>query len=765
MGGHVTLVRVDDTVSEVLVRELEHELSFHDALGEDEMLSVLARDTLKTDAIVLGTLLDRPVQFAQQVYSLGKDLPILILSPRERFEQLRQAVQFSPFLGSETRPWPASQVGELAAELRECVIRMQQRRSYQGAMAAVQARLGGALPARPQVSHYLDSLLDRAPIGVLNLDTRGRVLTLNRRAASILQRTGQAIAGTRFLDLFASPERERIDKMLRQCVPPTREQAPMVVAFPAIGDRHVEVTAAALVDPTGELVTTVILQDVTDQVRADRARKRAQQDLLASERRYRELLQTMNEAVAVLDDRHVITYVNRRFCDMFGYREDEILERSLIEFVHEDDRDLVCSRMGIVRWGQPERFENAWVTKSGATIHTLTSPKRIFDEKGNYRACLGVFTDITERRHAEEAVRQSEQQLRLITEAIPELVGYLDTERRYRFCNKAFETWFGCSRADIQDLHVEEVIGVEAYRTIKPFLDEGFGGRTAHYEGVIPYVRGGSRYCRASYIPDHEEDGRVRGLFLLVTDITQRKEAEERELQHLTDLCHASRLTILGELSSQLAHELAQPLASIAAHAHACTRLMDGGGELAGIRDSLTDIADQALRAREIMSRLRKLVRKDFSRGSLNINELVGCVLHLIESQARLQNVHVELDLASHLPMLMGDQILIEQALMNLALNAIDALSSIPSDRRRLRVNTHGEGEMAVRVEVCDNGPGIDEEVMQRMFEPFFSTKRDGMGMGLAITKSVIESHGGRIGVENVEPTGARFWFTLPVAD
>ncbi len=765
MGGHVTLVRVDNTVSDILLRELDQELSFQGALREDEMLSVLARDTLDTDAIVLGTRLERPVQFAQQVYSLGKDLPILILSPQERFEQLRHAVQFSPFLGSETRPWPASDVEELALELRECVTRTQQRRRYRGAMAAVQARLNGAPPARPQVSHYLDSLLDRAPIGVLNLDPHGRILTLNRRAAAILQRAGQAIAGTNFPNLFVSPERERIDTMLRQCVPPSRERAPMVVEIPGLERSYAEMTAAALVDPTGELVTTVILQDVTEHVRAEGERKRVEQDLLASERRYRELLLTMNEAVAVLDERYAITYVNRRFCEKFGYRQDEILGRALIDFVHEDDRDLVSSYMNTVRWGQPVRFENAWITKSGATIHTLTSPKLVFDEKGNHRACLGVFTDITERRQAEEALRQSEKQLRLITEAIPELVGYLDTDGRYQFCNKAFETWFGCSRTEIQNLKVEDVVGAEAYGIIKPNLDVGFGGEAAYFEGTIPYARGGPRYCRASYIPDHGPDGSVRGLFLLVSDISQRKEAEERQRQHLIELCHASRLTTLGELSSQLAHELAQPLASIATHAHACARLMDRGGDMTSIRDSLIDITDQALRAREIMSRLRKLARKDFSRGRLDFNELIDSVLHLTESQARMQNVHVEVELGADLPPLLGDQILIEQALLNLVLNAIDALGGISSAQRRLSVRTCERPEGSVRVEVCDNGPGLNQEVEPRIFEPFFSTKSEGMGMGLAITKSIVDNHGGEIGAENLEPAGTRFWFSIPATD
>ncbi len=192
---------------------------------------------------------------------------------------------------------------------------------------------------------------------------------------------------------------------------------------------------------------------------------------------------------------------------------------------------------------------------------------------------------------------------------------------------------------------------------------------------------------------------------------------------------------------------------------------MDRGGDLTSIRDSLIDITDQALRAREIMSRLRKLARKDFSRGRLDFNELIDSVLHLTESQARMQNVHVEIDLVPDLPPLLGDQILIEQALLNLVLNAIDALGGVSRAQRNLSVRTCEQPEGSVRVEVCDNGPGLDKEVEHRIFEPFFSTKSEGMGMGLAITKSIVDNHGGRIGAENLEPEGTCFWFSIPVAD
>ncbi len=766
--GRFVLVAVDEDIRSLLVRRLAPVWRLEALAGPEQLFDKLEHSPQGADAIVLGVKLKEPVRIAQRVHSLGKDIPILILSDPERFGQLRQALRFTPFLGNDVSTWSSAAADGLPTALQEAATRAQKRRTYRNRVAAAQLRLGELAREPPQVTHYLDRLLDRAPIGVLNVEVHGRILSLNRRAGQILRLSEREALGTSLIRVFPPREHERLRDIIARCVARSRQNPPEVFELgPPDEPRFVEVNASSLVDRTGQLGSTIILQDVTDREKAERERQRAEEALRISEQRYREVVQTMNEALAVIDENHAITYVNRSFCDMFGYTQDEVLGRRLIDLVHEDYREQLQGRMIDQTSGKVERYENAWVTKNGRRIHTLTSPKPLFDAGGRYKGCLGVFTDITERKRAEEALRESEAQLALVTDTVPVLITYLDAGQRFRFNNRAYEDWFGLSRGEMRGRHIKEVIGALAYQNIRPHLETALGGQTVECEVVLPHKQGGPRHLRGSVVPDMSPGGHVRGVVAVVSDVTGLKHAEERERQHMLEMAHVSRVTTMGEMSGQIAHELAQPLTAIATYSDACLRLLGSGSGAPGeIADSLADIAVQARRARDIVVRLRNFVRKEELQYSpVDLNDLVRAVVRLAEVDSRWRELTVKLELADRLPATTADKTLIEQVVLNLVHNAIESMQSADREHGGLTIRTGLSAAGELEVAVIDAGIGLPEPVLERMFEPFYTTKPDGMGMGLAITRSIIKAHGGRIWAVNNEAGGATVRFTLPAAD
>jgi C4-dicarboxylate-specific signal transduction histidine kinase len=242
-------------------------------------------------------------------------------------------------------------------------------------------------------------------------------------------------------------------------------------------------------------------------------------------------------------------------------------------------------------------------------------------------------------------------------------------------------------------------------------------------------------------------------------------EVEEGARRFREQINQLSRVSLLGEMTALLAHELNQPLSAIASNASAGTRFIDQGREdSATLRDILVDVASDALRANDIIGNVRNTIKKgDSTRRRIDLNELVTNVAHVVRPDAVGNSCEVETSLAKDLPPIEGDPVQIQQVLVNLLSNAFDAMRQTPPGQRKVEISTDGNGDGEVRLSVRDHGTGIRPEVHERLFDQFFTTKEHGLGMGLAIVRSIVESHGGKIDAENIADGGARFHFTLPV--
>ena len=258
---------------------------------------------------------------------------------------------------------------------------------------------------------------------------------------------------------------------------------------------------------------------------------------------------------------------------------------------------------------------------------------------------------------------------------------------------------------------------------------------------------------------------RAAPLYLVAILIEQKKKDEYSLREHREQINLLSRVSLLGEMTTSLAHELYQPLSAIITNASAGMRSIDKGNEDPGtLREILVDVEADGRRAHDIIRNVRNTIKKgDPTLRRINLNELVTKVAHIVRPDAVAYSCEVETSLAKDLPLIEVDPVQIQQALVNLVSNALDAMRQTPPDGRKVEISTAGNGDNEVRLSVRDHGTGIRTEVHERLFDRFFTTKEQGLGMGLAIVRSIVESHGGDIQAENVADGGARFYFSLPV--
>jgi two-component system sensor kinase FixL len=251
-----------------------------------------------------------------------------------------------------------------------------------------------------------------------------------------------------------------------------------------------------------------------------------------------------------------------------------------------------------------------------------------------------------------------------------------------------------------------------------------------------------------------------------VVDISARKLADTEALRHRAELAHLSRVAVMGEMAASIAHELNQPLSGIISNASAGQRFIDRGDvDLGELRDLLADIVADGRRAGDVIRGVRSMVKKGAQvRQRVNLNDLIMNVVHMVSPDATLHSCEMETLLESNLPAIEADPIQLQQVLINLVINAFDAMHDTPAENRKVEITTEWNGDGTICTSVRDYGVGIPEEARERLFEHFFTTKADGLGMGLGIVRSIVESHAGTVTAENVEGGGARFHFTLPAS-
>ena len=364
-------------------------------------------------------------------------------------------------------------------------------------------------------------------------------------------------------------------------------------------------------------------------------------------------------------------------------------------------------------------------------------------------------------KRAEDALRASEERYREVLDSQTDLICRYLPDTRLTFVNEAYCRYFGLPREELIGRPFLDLIpegGREAARRHVASLLESPRVETHEHEVLRPDGSIGWQQWLNHAI--RGRDGRIFEFQAIGRDITDRKRAEEADRR----LDQASRLALLGELTASIAHEINQPLGAILSNADALEMLLeDGRGHPEQIRAILSDIKREDLRASEVIRHVRSLVRRRaMEMNPLDVNEVVEEALLLADVECRRRMVALRRELAPGLPEVVGDRISLQQLLLNLIVNGMDAMSELAASDRRLILRTRLAGGAGVEVAVVDAGHGIPAELFPRLFQSFVTTREEGMGLGLSISRSIVEAHGGKIRAENNPDGGATVRFALP---
>lgn len=392
----------------------------------------------------------------------------------------------------------------------------------------------------------------------------------------------------------------------------------------------------------------------------------------------------------------------------------------------------------------------------------------------------GQIGQFIKRKEAEAAVAESERHWRTIFDMTGVGVVTLGADLRYRSANKRFQEMLGYSEEEIRALTPIEItydedreLAQKAVTEIQELRARAMRGGAKALEGVIyPQIERRLRRKNgdiiwvaidASVVPASDQEPDTFAAVIL--DITERKRMEEMLQLARTDLWRRNRIMLLGEMAASIAHEINQPIAAVITSANAGTRWLGADPpDLSEVRETLERIVRDGNRAAEVISRIRALVRKQPAQANaIDLNESVRDVVGMLRTELHNSGIQCRLELFSALPPAAFDRVQLQQVLMNLLVNAIEAMGAVHDRSREITILTRQVDADHVGIEVRDNGPGFDPAVVERLFTSFYTTKAEGMGMGLAICRSIVEAHGGAISAAAAEPFGALFRFTLPI--
>ena len=455
---------------------------------------------------------------------------------------------------------------------------------------------------------------------------------------------------------------------------------------------------------------------------------------------------------------------------IFGYTAEEMVGQPISKILPADRQGETERILDRIRRGERvERFTTQRRRKDGGIIDVQVVVSPVRDAAGQLIGASKIARDVTAALRDQAALEEREARLQSILETVPDAMIVIDTRGIMQSFSKAAERLFGYQAAEVIGQNVKLLMPSPYREQHDAYLDRY--GRTGEKRiiGIGRVVMGQRR--DGSTFPMELSVGEAvvgeRRLFTgFVRDLTERQEAQQRLQELQSELIHMSRFTALGEMASTLAHELNQPLTAVASYLNGARRLLDAGtdGAEAMIRDAIDKAAQQALRAGQIIRRLREFVARGDS------EQQVEPLAKLIEEAGALALVgskesgaRVSYDLDPSVEFVLADKVQVQQVLLNLIRNGIEAM--LESGQRELTISSRRVEDGMVRLDVADTGTGIAPEIAGQLFQPFVTTKRTGMGVGLSISRTIVEAHGGRLWAEPNPGGGTIFRFTLRIVE
>jgi len=500
-----------------------------------------------------------------------------------------------------------------------------------------------------------------------------------------------------------------------------------------------------------------VLELLASQAAISLENARLYNDLREREARIRRLVDSNIVGIVIGDVRGRIIEANQAFLDIVGYTREDLVSGRLrwTELTPAEWRDADEQAIEELKAaGTVQPREKEYFRKDGSRVPVLIA-RALFEWKPDEG--VAFVLDLTERKRADYLARQ-------VFETSPDRISIIGRDYRYQRVNPAFERRWGMPTETIVGMHVADLLGVEVFEKAKAYLDRCFAGEEVSYAGWFTTSLG-RHYWAVTHSPLRPDSDLVEAALVIIRDLSEHVLASEALHEAQAELARVTRVTTLGELTASIAHEVNQPLATVVTFGDACLRWLDR--EVPRIDKALSAVEQMigsAKHASDVIERIRALSKKRaFETVRLDINQVINDVIALIRGEINVHGISLRLELGESLPPVDGDRIQLQQVIMNLLMNGIQAISAVTDRNRELRIRSREHDSDQILVAVEDSGIGIEPEHAARLFNAFFTTKPDGMGMGLSICRSIIEAHGGRLWATANVPYGATFQFTLPL--
>ena len=463
-------------------------------------------------------------------------------------------------------------------------------------------------------------------------------------------------------------------------------------------------------------------------------------------------------------------FVNRIWLEYTGQTLDHVRSNreAWMTAIHPEDRrrawgifwDGISSGKGFTMEARIRR------ARDGAYRWHLNRAVALRDADGNILRFVGTSTDIEDLKRFQDKLGESEQNLRQMTETIPEMLWSATPTGAIDYCNTRMLDYTGFTADDIMgDGWVKLLHPDDVDRTVRVWKSCVASGASYRVEVRTFHVADRTyRWCVTSARPMRDGEGRILRWHGTVVDMHDWKTAQQELRDTQAELAHVTRAMAMGALTASIAHEVNQPLSGIITNANTCLRMLGADPpNVAGARETARRTIRDGNRASQVITHLSALFRKkEATNEPVDLNEATREVLALSESQLLRSQVVLRQALADDLPLVMGDRVQLQQVILNLVLNAADAMGGIENRLRSLVVTTRRDEDNGVRLDVRDSGIGIDPQIAERIFKAFYTTKIDGMGIGLFVSRSIINSHRGHIWATSNEGPGATFSFWVP---
>jgi PAS domain S-box-containing protein len=634
-----------------------------------------------------------------------------------------------------------------------------------------------AAEALERHQQFLRAVLDNVQSGIVACDADGVLTLFNRTMQELHGVPQEPIPAVQWAEYYHLYRPDGKTKMKREEIPLYRalqgerfRNAEFTVV-PATGTcRTLVASGEPLVGADGKNHGAVMaVHDITD-------RKRVEEALRQSEEGLRMVLEAAEIGWWRLDLVGGTLAADQRCKTLFGLPSTSLPSFArFLERVVPEDRAAAREQLAqaTARPGD-YRAEYRTVWPDGSLHWLFIKGRSLPDAPGVPRCLDGIVMDVTERRQLEQVLRDREERSRLLVESIPQLAWRISPDGLEVECNRRWHEYTGQTPAEVQAhgwlavVHPDDlfrVIELTAHtaRTLEPYKLEYRLRRASdncyrwHLVRTVPMLgNDGELICWFGSATDIEDLKRAQ-------EVLQRAHQEERR-RHRDELAHVARLSMMGEMAAGLAHELNQPLHAIKNYARGSVWRVSKGTEIDHeLLAALEQTCKEADRASEIIGRVRRFIRKgDPQIAAVALNALIEEVVMLAQPDIEAHRATVVLELAKQLPSVAADSIQIEQVVMNLVRNGLESMNQTADVRRILTIATTHQPQ-GVRIDVCDCGSGLREEDLDKIFEPFYTTKPGGMGMGLAISSSIVRSHGGRLWASIDQDRGATFHVLLPL--